>query len=86
MGQLATLLARRFLFLPLADGVGVAHYDFVHPGERLGEKHGALEEAQVASVQRQGEDDVGLLCCRESKGQKVIRHFVQSTYVNVQCR
>lgn len=47
--QLATL-ARRFLLLPLAHGVGVAHNHFVHPGERLGEEHRALEEAQVASV------------------------------------
>ncbi|KAF3832891.1 hypothetical protein F7725_026556 [Dissostichus mawsoni] len=43
-------LARWFLFLPLAHGVGVAHDHFVHPGERLGEEHRALEEAQVASV------------------------------------
>lgn len=43
-------LARRFLLLPLADGVGVAHNHFVHPGEGFGEEHGALEEAQVAAV------------------------------------
>lgn len=43
-------LAWRFLFLPLAHGVGVAHNHFVHPGERLGEEHRAFEEAQVASV------------------------------------
>jgi len=54
-------LARRLLFLPLAHGVGVAHDHLVHPGERLGEQHRALEEAQVTSVERQGEDDVGLL-------------------------
>lgn len=43
-------LARRFLFLPLAHGVGVTHNHFVHPGERLGEEHRTLEEAQVTSV------------------------------------
>lgn len=43
-------LARRFQFLPLAHGVGVTHNHFVHPGERLGEEHRTLEEAQVASV------------------------------------
>lgn len=43
-------LARRFLLLPLAHGVGVTHNHFVHPGEGLGEEHCALEEAQVASV------------------------------------
>lgn len=55
-------LARRFLFLPLAQGIGVAHNHFVHPGEGLGEEHRALEEAQVASVQRQGKDHIRLLC------------------------
>ena len=43
-------LARRFLFLPLAQSVGVTHNHFVHPGEGLREEHCALEEAQVASV------------------------------------
>lgn len=43
-------LARRFLFLPLAHGVGVTHNHFVHPGEGLREEHRTLEEAQVASV------------------------------------
>lgn len=47
--QVATL-AWRFLFLPLAHGIGVTHDHFVHPGEGLGEEHRALEEAQVASV------------------------------------
>lgn len=43
-------LTRRFLFLPLAHGIGVTHDHFVHPGEGLREEHRALEEAQVASV------------------------------------
>lgn len=43
-------LARWFLFLPLAHGVGVTHDHFVHPRERLGKEHGALEKAQVAAV------------------------------------
>lgn len=43
-------LARRFLFLPLAHGIGVTHNHFVHPGEGLGEEHRTLEEAEVASV------------------------------------
>lgn len=55
-------LAWRFLFLPLTHGVGVAHNDLVHPGEGLREEHRTLEEAQVASVQRQGKDHVRLLC------------------------
>lgn len=59
-----TILARRFLFLPLAHGVGITHDDFIHPGEGLGEEHGALEEAQVTSVKRQGKDHVGLLFYR----------------------
>lgn len=46
----AGALARRFLFLPLAYGVGVAHNHFVHPGEWLGEEHRPLKEAQVATV------------------------------------
>lgn len=53
-------LTRRFLFLPLTHGVGVPHNHFVHPGEGLGEEHRSLEEAQVASVQRQGKDHVRL--------------------------
>lgn len=55
-------LAWRFLFLPLAHGIGVTHDHFVHPGEGLGEEHCALEEAQVASVERQGKDHIWLLC------------------------
>lgn len=56
----AGALARRFLLLVLTHGVGVAHDDFVHPGERLREEHRPLEEAQVAAVQRQRKDGVGL--------------------------
>lgn len=55
-------LAWRFLLLPLTHGVGVAHDHLVHPGEGLREEHCPLEEAQVASVQRQGKHHVGLLC------------------------
>lgn len=47
--------------LPVADGVGVLNYDFVHPGEGMREQHGSLEEAHVAAVQRQGEYHVGHL-------------------------
>lgn len=54
----ACALAWRFLFLPLAHGVGVAHDHLVHPGERLREEHCTLEEAQVASMQRQGKDHI----------------------------
>lgn len=56
----AGALARRFLLLVLTHGVSVAHDHFVHPGERLREEHRPLEEAQVAAVQRQGKDGVGL--------------------------
>lgn len=60
-------LARRFLFLPLAHGICVTHNHLVHPGERLREEHCTLEEAQVASMQRQGEDHVRLLCWRTTQ-------------------
>lgn len=56
----AGALARRFLLLVLTHGVSVAHDHLVHPGERLREEHRPLEEAQVAAVQRQGKDGVGL--------------------------
>lgn len=56
----AGALARRLLLLVLTHGVSVAHDHFVHPGERLREEHRPLEEAQVAAVQRQGKDGVGL--------------------------
>lgn len=60
-GMGALTLAWRFLFLPLAHGVGVADYDLVHPGEGLREQHGTLEETQVSPVQRQREDHVFFL-------------------------
>lgn len=63
-------MARRLLLLPLTDCVGVAHNDLVHPGERLGEKNGALEEAQMTTVQRQGEDYILFLFCREGGGER----------------
>lgn len=66
--RLAPALARRFLSLPLADGGGVGHDDFVHPGEGLWEQHRPLEEAQVAPVQRQRENRVGLLFCKGGGG------------------
>lgn len=56
----AGTLARRFLLLVLTHGVSVAHDHLVHPGERLREEHRPLKEAQVAAVQRQGKDGVGL--------------------------
>ncbi len=59
MGTLT--LARWFLFLPLADGIGVAHNDFVHPGEGLRDEHSTLEETQVSTMQRQSEDHVFFL-------------------------
>lgn len=58
-------LAGRPQLLPAADGVRVLHDDLVHPGEGLREQHGPLEEAQVASVLRQGEDHVGHLLCEQ---------------------
>ena len=57
----AAPLAGRPVLLPLADGVGVLDYHLVHPGEGLREQHGALEEAQVASVLGQGKYQVGHL-------------------------
>ena len=57
----AAPLARRQVLLPVADGVGVLHDHFVHPGEGLREEHGPLEEAQVASVLSQGEYHIGHL-------------------------
>lgn len=60
-GEVGTL-AGRFLFLPLAHGVGVTHNYFVHPGEGLREEDIPFEEAQVASVKRQGEDHIRFLC------------------------
>lgn len=60
-GMGALSLARRLLFLPLTDGVGVSHDDLVHPGEGLREQHGALEETQVPAVKRQGEGHVFFL-------------------------
>lgn len=59
--QVATL-ARRFLLLPVAHGVGVTHNHFVHPCEGLWEEHRALKETQVTSVKCQGKDHVLLLC------------------------
>lgn len=61
MGILA--LACWLLLLPLADGIGVPHDDLIHPGERLWKENGPLEEAQVAAMQRQGEDHILLLFC-----------------------
>jgi len=53
----------------VADGVGVLDDHLVHPGERLREQHGALEEAQVAPVLGQGEGHVGhRLCGRRRRG------------------
>lgn len=64
MGILA--LACWLLLLPLADGIGVPHDDLIHPGERLWKENGPLEEAQVAAMQRQGEDHILLLFWRET--------------------
>lgn len=62
----AAPLASRPVLLPVADGVGVLHYDFVHPGEGLREQHCSLKEAQVASVLGQGEHHIGHLFCERS--------------------
>lgn len=48
----------RVLLLPLADGISIADDDFVHPGKRLREEHGAFEEAHVPSVLCQHKDYV----------------------------
>lgn len=66
-GMGALTLARRFLFLPLADGIGVAHDDLVHPGEGLREQHSALEETQVSTMQCQSEDHVFFLFWKVKK-------------------
>lgn len=56
--------AGRPVLLPVADGIGVLDYELVHPGERLREQHGSLEEAQVASVLSQGKYHIGHLSYR----------------------
>lgn len=64
-------MAGRPVALPLADGVGKLHDDFVHPRKGLREQPGPLEEAQVAAVLGEGEDHVGhLLCPDEKKNEK----------------
>lgn len=44
------------LFLPLANGISIADDDFVHPGKRLREEHGALKEAHMSTVLSQHKD------------------------------
>lgn len=63
-------LAWRFVPLPLADCIGVAHNDLIHPGEGLRKEYGPLKEAQVAPVQCKDKHHVGLLICEGGKCHK----------------
>lgn len=87
MGILA--LACWLLLLPLADGIGVPHDDLIHPGEGLWKENGPLEEAQVAAMQRQGEDHILLLFWRETgrkeSGGKGEGYIISSDYMSLQC-
>lgn len=58
---LAATLTDRLLLLPAADGVGVLHYDLVHPGEGLREQHSSLEKTHVAPMLSQGKYHIGHL-------------------------
>lgn len=56
---LAATLTDRLLLLPAADGVGVLHYDLVHPREGLREQNSSLEKAHVAPMLSQGKYHIG---------------------------
>lgn len=57
----AAPLTDQLLLLPVADGIGVLHYDLVHPGEGLREQHSSLKKPHVASMLSQGKHHIGHL-------------------------
>lgn len=61
------LVVLQMLLLPLADGISIAGDDFVHPGKRLREEHGALKEAHVPAMLCQHKHHILFLFYGEQK-------------------